>query len=93
MSRNTDNKAITLDGGKSWRLIAQGSAPGYRSCVQYLGDHSPDQIIAVGIPGVSTSDDGGKNWEQLSNQSFYTVRKAGNVLWFGGGNRMSRLAM
>jgi len=90
---NKANKAITKDGGISWSLIADGSHPGYRSCVQYIDDNSPDYIIAVGIPGISYSADGGHNWKAISDESFYTFRKAGNVIWLAGRDKMARLKL
>ena len=91
MSMKSNNKAVTYDGGKNWELIAQGQSPGYRSCVQFLSDTTPKEIIAVGIPGISITNDRGTTWENISSQSFYTVRRAENALWFGRVNGMARL--
>lgn len=51
-SNNFSNKAITKDGGKSWRLINDGRDPGYRSCVQFIPNTSGNGMIAIGIPGI-----------------------------------------
>ncbi len=93
MNVSSENKAITHDGGKNWQLLANGESPGYRSCVQYLSDTSPNSMIAVGIPGISITNDGGMTWEDVSSQSFYTVRRAEHMLWFGGRNKMARVEM
>jgi len=87
---NSQNKATTEDGGKTWNLIADGKPPGYRSCVQYLSHKSPGPIIAVGIPGISFSDNGGQRWVQLSDEDFYTFRKANKVIWLAGNNKIAR---
>ncbi len=93
MSANRRNKAITFDGGKNWKLLASGQSPGYRSCVQFMSEISAEPIMAVGIPGVSISNDGGITWENLTRQSFYTVRRTENALWFGSSEGMARLQL
>jgi photosystem II stability/assembly factor-like uncharacterized protein len=89
---NQNNKAVTHDGGQTWKLIADGKDPSYRSCVQYIGN-TPNEIIAVGIPGISLSTDGGLSWKNISTESFYTVRRTQHILWFGGANKMGRLEL
>jgi photosystem II stability/assembly factor-like uncharacterized protein len=88
--QNTSNKAITIDAGKTWELIADGVDPGYRSCVRFLNDQSPDQVMAVGIPGISYSSDFGTTWKKLADESFYTFRKAGQVVWLAGSQKIGR---
>ncbi len=91
--RNTQNKAVTSDGGKTWQLVSDGSAPGYRSCVQYIPNQQGKQLIAVGIPGISYSSNSGKSWENLSEESFYTVRfnQLGLSAWLAGKNVISKM--
>lgn len=88
--KNTGNKAITHDGGKTWSLIADGHLPGYQSCVQFIGDDSPDEILSAGIPGIAYSSDGGDTWNQITDHAFYTFRKADKVIWLAGSNKISR---
>ncbi len=85
------NKSITNDGGTTWKLLADGEEPGYRSCVQFLNGPQPSHLIAVGIPGISTSADGGTSWQKISDEGFYTVRQSGNILWMAGKNKIARL--
>ena len=87
---NKGNKAMTSDGGKTWKLIADGTDPSYRSCVQYIEDNY-ENIIAVGLPGVSLSTNNGESWTTLSDDAYYTVREAENTLWFGGADKIARL--
>lgn len=91
--RNSQNKAITNDGGKSWQLVSDGQGPGYRSCVQYMPGTGGQGILACGIPGISYSLDGGKNWGSLSTEAFYTMRFGKNrkTLWLAGDGRIGRL--
>ena len=57
---NKANKAITIDGGKTWSLVADGQNPSYKSCVQYVPNTNGKEIFAVGKTGISFSNDGGK---------------------------------
>ncbi len=68
------NKAFTEDGGKTWSLIADGTLPGYKSCVQFVPNGNGKEVVAVGFTGISYSQDGGSSWEDLSEESFYTLR-------------------
>ncbi|MBW4360157.1 oxidoreductase [Flavobacterium sp. NAS39] len=75
LNQNSENKAITSDGGKTWKLIANNEAFGYASCVQYVPNSNGKGIIVVGASGLYYSSDGGLNWMQFSNDpSFYTIR-------------------
>lgn len=86
------NKVATHDGGKTWTLRASGSAPGYRSCVQYVpGRHGRD-LVAVGFMGISYSSDGGDTWALLSKEGFYSLRFLDDSTAIGSGKgRISRL--
>jgi len=92
-SDNMSNKAITHDEGKTWQLISDGENPGYRSCVQFIPNSKGKGIIAVGIPGISYSNDSGGNWQHISKQNFYTIRivPGANVAWLAGKNKISRM--
>lgn len=92
-SQNTGNKAVTTDGGKTWSLIADGKTPNFRSCVQYIPSTNGKELIAVGIPGISYSKDGGASWKDLSEQSFYTIRFAadGKSAWLAGANKIGKM--
>lgn len=93
-SANKSNKALTTDGGKTWRLISDGEYPGYRSCVQFVPNSDGLEIFAVGMPGISYSSDQGKNWTNLSNEGFYTIRipSKGNMAWLAGKNKIGKLS-
>ena len=89
---NHGNKALTGDGGQSWILTANGQEPGYRSCVQYIPGSDGNKLMAVGIPGTSYSSDGGKRWQLLSKESYYTIRFASeNVAWLAGDKKIARM--
>lgn len=91
--QNTQNKAVTTDGGKTWTLVAENQEPGYRSSVRYVPDGDGKELIAVGIPGISYSRDVGNSWVLLSDESFYTIRFGSNrnIAWLAGNNKIARI--
>ncbi len=89
---NKANKILTTDGGSVWLSIADGKAPGYKSCVQYFPDSDGQDLIAVGFTGIDYSNDGGSSWEQLSEEGFYTIRFLNDsVAYAAGKNRIAKL--
>ncbi|MBQ4914809.1 oxidoreductase [Maribacter sp. MMG018] len=89
---NNKNKMFTNDGGYKWELTADGAPPVYKSCVQYVPGSSAKGLVAVGFTGISYSNDGGKSWRQLSDESFYTIRFLNDkVAYAAGKNRISKL--
>ncbi|ETN95975.1 hypothetical protein SAMN04487906_0660 [Zhouia amylolytica] len=88
------NKAVTNDGGKTWKLVASGQAPGYRSCVQYVPGGMAKEIVALGFKGIDYSKDGGVTWKHLSDESFYTLRFLNDsVAYAAGNNRIAKLTL
>jgi hypothetical protein len=74
----------------SWKDSISFSIPetpphGYRSCVIYITDK---KLITCGTSGVDISNDGGNNWDLISDQSFHVCQKAksGNVVFLAGIN-------
>ncbi|MCB0400212.1 MAG: oxidoreductase, partial [Winogradskyella sp.] len=67
-------KIRTIDGGKTWNVVANGKGPGYRSCVQYIPNSNAKELVAVGFKGIDYSNDSGDTWKHLSNEGFYTIR-------------------
>jgi len=63
--------------------IPENPPHGYRSCVIYI---SENKLITCGTSGVDISNDGGKNWQLISNESFHVVQKAkkGNAVYLAG---------
>lgn len=90
MDDNTANKIHTTDGGRTWELLTPSEGPGYRSCVQYKPGTDCQEIWAVGIPGISISNDGGFTWQTEQDSSFYTVRFTGDGshAWLAGRNQV-----
>jgi len=69
------NKALTIDGGKTWKLMAENSGFGYASCVQFVPNSKGKGLVTVGFSGLQYSSDGGETWKQLSTEKdFHTIR-------------------
>jgi photosystem II stability/assembly factor-like uncharacterized protein len=88
---NQSNKIKSIDGGKTWQLVAQGQQPGYSSCVQFVPNSDAKKLIAVGS-GIDYSDDGGLQWKRLSDEPFHTIRFLNDSVAYAAGNgRISKL--
>ena len=72
-SKNTQNIAMTRNGGASWELISEGSGPGYCSDILFIPGTDGKELLAVGTPGIWWSGDQGVNWMQISEEGFYTA--------------------
>ena len=74
-SQNYGNKAITCDGGKTWKLIAENKYFGYASCIQYFPNSKGKKLVCVGASGIYVSNNFAKNWIKLSDyNSLYTIK-------------------
>lgn len=84
------NKAITTDGGKTWRLVADGKYPGYRSCAHFDPKGKGEKLLVVGPTGISESLDTGKTWNHISDSGFYALEfsPSGNTIWMSGKNKV-----
>lgn len=90
--RNTGNKAITTDGGNTWNLMADGTLPNYRSCIQFVPGTDGKEMVALGFTGIAYSYDQGMSWRQLSDESFFTLRFANDSIAYASGrHRIARL--
>lgn len=74
-NQNFQNKAMTFDGGKTWKLIADNSGFGYVSCIQFVPKSKGKQLVAVGLSGLYYSADRGNKWKQfLTDKTLYSIR-------------------
>ncbi|GAA4817388.1 oxidoreductase [Litoribaculum gwangyangense] len=89
---NAANKIKTIDGGKTWQLVAKNQNPGYRSCVQYIPNRKGRELVAVGFKGIDYSNDTGETWKHLSDEGFYTIRFLNDsIAYAAGAGRISKL--
>lgn len=86
------NKIRTKDGGETWKVVADGKGPGYRSCVQYIPNRQGKELVAIGFKGIDYSNDSGDSWKHLSDEGFYTIRFLNDsVAYAAGRGRISKL--
>ncbi|QOD61326.1 oxidoreductase [Polaribacter haliotis] len=91
---NVANKAITIDGGKTWTIVSDGKSPNYKSCVQYVPNTNGKEVFAVGKTGVSFSNDGGKTWKDVSKDSYYSIHFVDeNNAWLSGHHKIGKLIL
>lgn len=89
---NSGNKAVTRDGGKTWKLVAEGKDPGYKSSVRYVPGGEGKEIVAVGFTGISYSTDAGETWKKISDEEFFTLRFIDeSTAYAAGKNRIAKL--
>lgn len=92
-SMNSNNIAITTDGGKTWNVTGSGSNDGYKSCVQFVPNSQGKKLVAVGFTGISYSKDGGANWTEISKEPFLSFRFLNeHVAYAGGRDRVAKLS-
>lgn len=92
-NQNFKNKAITYDGGKTWKLIADNAGFGYASCIQFVPKSNGKQLVAVGLSGLHYSANGGNSWKQLStDKTLYTIRfQDENTAFAAGKDKLIRI--
>ena len=91
---NKANKAITTNGGKTWRLVAENKNPNYKSCVRYVPNTSGKEVFAVGKTGISFSNDGGITWKEVSKESYYAIQFVDeNTAWLSGNQKIGKLEL
>lgn len=91
---NVKNKAITTDGGITWKIVADGQNPTYKSCVQYVPGTEGKEVFAVGKTGVSYSKDGGHTWKDVSEDAYYNIQFVNrNTAWLSGNKKLGKLSL
>lgn len=88
----TANKALTTDGGKTWKLMADGNQPGYQSAVRFIPKSNGKELVSSGPSGIFYSSNQGKSWKQLSSESFHTIRFVdATTAYAAGDGKIARL--
>lgn len=87
-NQNFGNKIITLDGGKTWNLIAENEGFGYGSCVQFVPGSGGNELVTVGASGVYYSSDRGKTWKKMADyKDLFTIRFIDGKTAVAAGNK------
>lgn len=89
---NKANKAVTVDGGKTWQLVNDNRNPGYKSSVRFVPNSKGKGLVAVSTSGISYSSDFGATWEEFSKEGFYALEFVNDSIAFASGkNKIARL--
>lgn len=91
--QNSANKAMTKDGGKTWKLVGEHQGFGYASCVQFVPNGKGKQVVSVGASGLHYSLDSGATWKQLlKDDTLFTIRFQNDSTAFAAGkNKIIRI--
>ena len=69
--------------------VLLGTPNGYKSCVEFINNQL---IVTAGTSGVDISEDGGKQWDKISDASFHVIKRHANkkgAYLAGTGGRIS----
>ena len=90
---NSMNKAITRNGGKTWKIVSKNQAFGYASCVQFMPKSRGKVLYTCGTSGVYYSTNFGEKWTKiLDDIDFYTLRFSGkNNIYLAGKNKVTKI--
>ncbi|HZH69084.1 MAG TPA: oxidoreductase, partial [Flavobacteriaceae bacterium] len=92
MAVNEANKAMTFDGGKTWKLVNDKRNPGYISSVKFVPGGHGKSIVGVGESGVYFYNNDKDDWHKLSNDSFHAIEFVNDSVAFASGKgRIVRL--
>lgn len=74
----TDNVAVSSDGGQSWTLVTETTFPGAAFGVSYVPGDDRRRVVATGPGGAAWSPDEGESWTALPGvEGFWAVAFAG----------------
>ena len=89
---SSENLLLTVDGGRTWRIVAHEGLAGIQYGVAFAGGRA---FIATGPPGSAISPDGGASWSRLDGPGYNSVSCAGTMssCWAAGTQgRIARLS-
>ena len=92
---NVNNIATTIDGGKTWQIVASGKNSGYATCVKIKPNSKGKEIVAVGDKHISYSSDFGKTWTKISDEKGLYVCEwiNKNTMAFAGKDRIIKMTI
>jgi len=86
------SKAISHDGGQTWKLTGTDEVPGFISCVQFVPGKSGKEILAVSTEGIYFSDDMAGTWVKIDNKGYYSLRFAdAKTFWCSGDQEIVKI--
>lgn len=73
--KNSGNKILTINGGKTWKLVGEGKGFGYASCIQFIPNSNGIELISAGPSGIYYSYDMGITWKKIyDSKEFHTIK-------------------
>lgn len=88
----SQSKAITHNGGQTWKLTGTADMPGYISCVQFVPGKSGREIMAVSTEGIYFSDDTANTWAKIEDKGYYSLRFADEkTVWLSGNQKIVKI--
>ena len=76
-TKNSGNKILTTDGGKTWKLVGENNGFGYASCVQFVPGSDGNELVTAGPSGIYYSYDRGNTWKKIvDSKAFNTIQFA-----------------
>jgi len=86
------SKAITHDGGQTWKLTGTDDIPGFISCVQFVPGKSGREIMAVSTEGIYFSYDAARSWVKIEDKGYYSLRFADEkTIWLSGNQEIVKI--
>lgn len=87
------NKAITFDGGQTWKLLPENQGLGYISCIQFVPQSEGKSLVAVSANGIYLSTNFGKTWSQITNDKDYVTFRflTPNIIIASGKNKIVKI--
>lgn len=94
-TKNSGNKILTTDGGKTWKLVGENTGFGYASCVQFLPGSNGYELVTAGPSGIYYSFDRGATWKQIvDSKIFHTIQFAdAKTIIAAGQNKIIRIKL
>jgi len=95
LTKNSGNKMLTEDGGKTWKLVGENAGFGYASCVQFLPGSKGNELVSAGPSGIYYSFNQGATWKQIVNsKDFHTIQFAdAKTIIAAGRNKIIRIKL
>ncbi|MXN90109.1 oxidoreductase [Flavobacterium sp. Sd200] len=94
-TKNSGNKIVTTDGGKTWKLVGENIGFGYASCVKFMPGSGGDELVTAGPTGIYYSYDQGITWKQIADAKiFHTVQFVNNkTIVAAGQNKIVKISL
>jgi photosystem II stability/assembly factor-like uncharacterized protein len=87
-TKDSGNKILTTDSGKTWKRVGENTGFGYASCVQFVPGSNGDELFTAGPSGIYYSYDRGATWKQIiKSKVFNTIQFVDNKSLIAAGQK------